>query len=400
MATGALDAAESRCWAPARPFGCFPQLWGAASGWAAGGRTIRGVLEPPAPRPRPRELGLSFGTHPTGRHNAITDVPGVRVGHVTVWRDPQLGHDGIGRTGVTAIVPDGIGELFRRPMAAGVAVLNGAGELTGSIEIREWGILETPIVLVSTNNVGRAADAVVEAALAAGVDEVVLPVVGECDDSWLDDITRRWVGVEHVREALGTAADGPVAEGVVGAGTGMVTMGHKAGIGTASRLLDGLGTVGVLLLCNFGAPEQLRVQGRLVGPDLVARTRTAPTLDRGGSCLGVVLTDIPLDARQCERVARRVGLGLARMGSVAHHGSGDIFVAASTANRVERDAAGLLDRRLLADGSLGPVFEAVVDATEEAVTNALFVADTVTGVAGNTSPGLDVGLVVSLLSGR
>jgi D-aminopeptidase len=361
------------------------------------GRTIRRMTGAPVPRLRARELGLAFGAHPTGRFNAITDVPGVRVGHVTVWRDPVLGHDGVGRTGVTAIVPDGVAELFRRPMAAGVAVLNGAGELTGSIEIREWGVLETPIVLVSTNNVGRAADAVVDATLVAGIDEVVIPVVGECDDSWLDDITRRWVTSDHVREALDIAIDGPVAEGVVGAGTGMVTMGHKAGIGTASRVLDGVGTVGVLLLCNFGAPEQLRVQGRLVGPDLVAGATTAPTLDRGGSCLGVVLTDIPLDARQCERLARRVGLGLARTGSVAHHGSGDIFLAASTTNRADRDAEGFVERRLLADGSLGPVFEAVVDATEEAVTNALFVADTVTGVGGHASPGLDVDRVIELL---
>lgn len=338
--------------------------------------------------------------HPTGPHNAISDVSGVRVGQVTVWRDPLLGDDGVGRTGVTAIVPDSPGELFHRPMAAGVAVLNGAGELTGSIEIREWGILETPIVLVSTNNVGRAADAVVDVALAAGVTDVVIPVVGECDDSWLDDITRRWVTTDHIRNAIDSASGGSADEGVVGAGTGMSTMGHKAGIGTSSRVLDGLGTVGVLLLCNFGAPEQLRIQGRLVGPDLVAEADTTPTLDRGGSCLGVVMTDIPLDARQCERLARRVGLGLGRMGSVAHHGSGDIFIAASTANRVDRDAEGFVHRRLLADASLGPVFEAVVDATEEAVTNALFVADTVTGVAGNTSPGLDVDRVVELLNLR
>ena len=351
------------------------------------------------PRPRARDLGLEFGTHPTGPNNAITDVPGVRVGHVTVWCDPARGDGGVGRTGVTAIVPADVADLFRRPMAAGVAVLNGAGELTGSIEIREWGVLETPIVLVSTNNVGRAADAVVDAALAAGIDEVVIPVVGECDDSWLDDIHRRWVTIDHVRTALDIAAGGPVAEGVVGAGTGMITMGHKAGIGSASRVLHGLGTVGVLLLCNFGAPEQLRIAGRLVGPELVANVTTAPTLDRGGSCIGVVLTDIPLDARQCERVARRVGLGLGRMGSVAHHGSGDIFLAVSTTHRSDRDAEGLVDARRLADGSLRSVFEAVVDATEEAVTNALFVADTVTGVDGHVSPGLDVDRVVRLVTG-
>jgi D-aminopeptidase len=346
--------------------------------------------------------GLTFGSLPTGQHNAITDVPGVRVGQVTVWNDPSLGDDGVARTGATVIVPDGIAEMFRRPMAAGTAVLNGAGELTGTIEIREWGILESPIALVSTNNVGRASDALVDEALDAAIGEVVLPVVGECDDSYLDDITRRWLTTDHVREAYRIASGGPVAEGVVGAGTGMTTMGHKAGIGTASRVLDGLrangpGTIGVLLLCNFGAASQLRIGGRIVGPDLVAAAEAAPTLDRGGSCLGVVLTDIPLDARQCERVARRVGLGLARMGSVAHHGSGDIFLAASTGHRIDRDETGIVERRLLADASLEDVFTAVVDATEEAVTNALFVADTVVGVDGHTVPGLPVELVLDLL---
>jgi D-aminopeptidase len=318
----------------------------------------------------------------------------VRVGHVTVWRDPVDGDDGVARTGVTAIVPDDVAAMFGRPMAAGVAVLNGAGELTGSIELREWGILETPITLVATNNVGRAYDAVVDAVLASGIDEVVIPVVGECDDSWLDDISWRWLTAEHVRTALDSAAAGPVAEGVVGAGTGMITMGHKAGVGTASRVLDGLGTIGVLLLCNFGGARQLRLGGRPVGETLMAERDTAPMRDEGGSCIGVVCTDIPLDARQLERVARRVGLGLARTGSVAHHGSGDIFVAVSTSNRRDRTATGFATHRLLADGSLDPVFTAVVDASEEAVANALFVADTVTGVDGHVAPGLPVERVV------
>lgn len=330
-------------------------------------------------------------------YNAITDVPGVGVGHVTTWRDPAEGDDGIARTGVTAIVPDSLSDMFHRPMAAGVAVLNGAGELTGSIEIQEWGILETPILLTSTNNVGRGYDAVVDAALAEGVTDVVVPVVGECDDSWLDDITRRWTTTDHVRTALSSAAPGPVAEGVVGAGTGMVTMGHKAGIGTASRVVDGLGTIGVLLLCNFGGSELLRVGGMQIGAILAAERVVAPTLDDGGSCLGVVLTDIPLDARQLERLARRVGLGLGRVGSVAHNGSGDIFLAASTTNRRDRDATGLLDITILADASLDPVFTAVVDAAEEAVINALFVADTVTGINGNTAPGLPVDRVLELI---
>ena len=206
------------------------------------------------------------------------------------------------------------------------------------------------------------------------------------------------VDAEHARQALAVATDGPAAEGVVGAGTGMVTMGHKGGIGTSSRVIDGVGTVGVLLLCNFGGLEQLRLGGRLVGQQLLAdRQAAAPTLDRGGSCLGVVVTDIPLDARQLQRVARRVGLGLARMGSVAHHGSGDIFIAVSTANRLPRDVEGRVSIELMGDGSLNNVFTAVVDATEESVTNALFVADTVQGVDGNVVPALPVDRVLSLL---
>lgn len=354
-------------------------------------------MPPPSPRPRPRQLGLTFGPLPTGLANAITDVPGVRVGQVTVWRDPADGAAGVARTGVTVVLPDTVGEMYRRPMAAGTAVLNGAGELTGSIEVREWGVLESPVVLVSTNNVGRGYDALVDAAMADGVTDVVVPVVGECDDSWLDDIARRWLTVDHVREALDLADAGAVAEGVVGAGTGMVTMGHKAGIGTASRVLDGLGTVGVLLLCNFGGSDEMRIGGVRVGEVLAAERTVAPTLDDGGSCIGIVLTDIPLDARQCERVARRVGLGLARVGSVAHHGSGDIFLAASTTNRRTRGAGGFVEVRLLADTELDAVFAAVVDATEEAVTNALFVADTVAGVGGHVVPGLPVARVLELV---
>ena len=351
-------------------------------------------MPPPPPRPCARELGLTFGSTPTGEHNAITDVPGVRVGHVTVWRDDP---GGIARTGVTAIVPDDIAVLFHNPMAAGVAVLNGAGELTGSIEIREWGVIETPIVLTATNAVGRGYDAIVDALFAAGEIGVVIPVVGECDDSWLDDIAHRWVTIDHVREALDGAVDGPVDEGAVGAGTGMVTMGHKAGIGTSSRVVGDLGTVGVLLLANFGGAANLRIGGVPVGPALVAERGTAPTLDNGGSCIGIVATDIPLDARQLERVARRVGLGLARAGSVAHDGSGEIFCAFSTANRRARDVSGVVEQQSVVGPGIDEVFQAVVEATEEAVTNALFVADTVTGVNGFTAPGLPVDRVLELI---
>ncbi len=354
---------------------------------------------PPGPRARARDLGLRFGAFATGKHNAITDVPGVRVGHVTVWHGD--GDEPIARTGVTAIVPDDPAALFATPMPAAPAVLNGAGELTGTIEMTEWGVLETPIMLTGTSSVGRVSDGVVDELFANGVDEVVIPVVGECDDSHLDDMRRRWVTAAHAREALAVAAIGPVAEGVVGAGCGMVTMGHKAGIGTSSRYLPGLGTVGVLLLCNFGALRDLRIGGVLVGEVLaadIAGVPPAPTLDRGGSCIGVVLTDIPLDARQLARVARRVGLGLARTGSVAHNGSGDIFCAVSTANRLSRNATGHATIRLLTDGSINDVFATVVDATEEAVCNALFVADTVAGVGGNVVSGLPVSRVMELVN--
>jgi D-aminopeptidase len=359
-------------------------------------------MPPPAPRPRPRSLGLSFGDLPTGPDNAITDVPGVRVGHVTVWHGDAATSDPIARTGVTAIVPDELGSLFARPMAAAPAVLNGAGELTGSIEMAEWGIINTPILLTGTSSVGRAYDATVDAMFDAGADEVVIPVVGECDDSWLDDMRRRWVTVDHARAALDTARPGPVEEGVVGAGTGMITMGYKGGIGTSSRVIDGFGTVGVLLLCNFGGRRAMRIGGVHVGPHLGddAEIWAVPTLDTGGSCLGVVMTDLPLDARQLARVARRVGLGLARMGSVAHHGSGDIFCAVSTTNRLPLNATGLVSVDLVADGSLNDVFTAVVDATEEAVCNALFVADAVQGVQGHGVPGLPVDQVLALLGHR
>jgi D-aminopeptidase len=313
----------------------------------------------------------------------------VRVGHVTRWSD---GAEGVARTGVTAIVPDDLAPLYVRPMAAGPAVLNGCGELTGSIAMAEWGTLDSPIMLTSTTAIGRVFDAVVDAtfeAVPSEVDDEVIPVpiVGECDDSWLDDARRRHVTLADARAALDHAVTGPVAEGVVGAGTGMITMEHKAGIGTSSRVLEGVGVVGVLVLANFGRAEQLRIAGAPVGNRLEGGSDpTASARGDAGSCIGVVATDIPLDARQLVRVARRVGLGLARMGSVAGHHSGEIFCAFSTTNRRNRVAEGVMSVDLLGDDSIGSLFQATVDATEEAVCNALFVADTVVGRDGNVAP--------------
>jgi D-aminopeptidase len=354
------------------------------------------VASPPPPRPRPRALGIDVGELPTGPANAITDVPGVLVGHVTCWTDEP-----VARTGVTAILPTAsLADVFHHPPAAGVAVLNGVGELTGAHSVRELGFIDTPILLTGTPSVGLAYDAVVDAMFdavpAVGEEDVVAPVVGECNDAWLDDSRARNVGVADGRAAIAAAASGPVAEGVVGAGTGMITMEFKGGIGTSSRLIDGVGTIGVLLLANFGARRQLRVAGRPVGRVLDDELSAAGRGD-AGSCIGIVLTDIPLDSRQLTRVARRVGMGLARVGSIAGHGSGDLFCAVSTSNRMPRGASGRATVDLLVDDDLDDVFAATVEATEEAVLNALFVADTVTGRDGHVAPGLPVERVLELL---
>jgi D-aminopeptidase len=353
---------------------------------------------PPRERPRPRELGVVIGTQPAGARNAITDVPGVRVGHATVWRDEPR----VVRSGVTAVLPDTLVGQFGAPMAAGTAVLNGAGELTGSISIGEWGVLDAPILLTSSFGVGAAFQGVVEAVVAecgARDDfDIVAPVVGECDDSWLSDRRALPITADLARAAIADAGD-TFAGGAVGAGTGMTCFDHKGGIGTSSRLMDDGTTVGVLALTNFGWAERLTIAGRLVGPALVAEghgrsTSAAPPSapePPEGSCIVVVATDAPLDAAQCTRLARRCGLGLARVGSFASHGSGEIFCAFSTTNRTERgrdDARVHVTRR--ADTSLNDMFRGVVDATEEAVLDSLFRAGTVVGVDGHVSPELPV----------
>ncbi|MCZ7535144.1 MAG: P1 family peptidase [Acidimicrobiia bacterium] len=348
-------------------------------------------------RARPRDLGVAIGTLPAGAANAITDVPGVRVGHTTVWSD---GPGGVVRSGVTAVLPDALPSLFERPVPAGAAVLNGAGELTGSLQIAEWGLLEAPVMLTSTMAVGRAYDAAVLAMIDAsprvGTDDVVIPVVGECDDSYLSDARSMGVTVADARAAIDCAVPGVIASGAIGAGTGMVAFGVKGGVGTASRLLDGTGwTVGVLALVNFGEPARLVIDGCPVGRALATNGTDGAVGAPAGSCIVVIATDAPLDGRACERLARRAGLGLARVGSTAHHGSGEIFVAIATGLRRERDgdetAGGLVGP------ALDPLFGAVVDATEEAVIDSLFVADTVVGRAGRRVDGLPVEEVLALL---
>ena len=330
---------------------------------------------------------MAVGEFQPGPTNSIADVGGVRVGHVTVWRDePEPpGGRGAARTGVTAVVPESL------PLPAGVAVLNGAGELTGSHEIREWGQMDTPVYLTATMAVGRVYDGAVSVALAAdprvGVDDVVIPVVGECDDSHLSDARDVQVEAADAVQAVESATGWPIAEGAVGAGTGMSCLGWKGGIGTASRVA-GEHVLGALVLANFGAARELRVAGVPVGT-LLPRSSDEPPKP-AGSCIVVLATDAPLPSAELERVARRAGLGLARMGSVAHHGSGEIFLAFSVlpeATGVERE-------------EVDELFAAAVEATEEAVLNALWAAPDVTGREGRVVRGLPHDEVLELLRER
>ena len=350
---------------------------------------------------------------PAGPTASIADVPGVGVGHATIWRDepPPPDGRGIARTGVTVI--DLGGNMFASPVPAGGAVLNGAGECTGFVAMAEWGLAETPVFLTSTMQVGRVYDAACELLMSEepgiGTDDVIIPVVAECDDSYLSDARRMQVSAADVQAALQAArlaASAPVrwppAEGAVGAGTGMSCLGYKGGIGTSSRVVPAGYTVGVLLMSNFGSQQRLTIDGVPVGRMLPPTEEDdgGPAAPRPpcGSCITVVVTDAPVDAAACSRLARRAGLGLARTGSTANHGSGEIFLALATGLRVARGARPAADATRLAGRDLDPFFAAVVEATEEAVLNSMLAAPTVTGRDGNTSYGLPAGQVRDLLA--
>ncbi len=354
--------------------------------------------------PRARDLGLVIGALPPGPTNSVLDIAGVGLGHATVWRDEPDPPDGRGvaRTGVTCLLL--ADDAYRRPLPAGGAVLNGAGECTGFLTAAEWGAAETPVWLTSTMQLGRVYDAAcrIELERTPGVaDDVVIPLVAECDDSWLNDCRRMqvedadvWTAHDEAHASVG--ASSPPAEGAVGAGTGMSCFDFKGGIGTASRVTPDGWTVAVLLMTNFGVREECVVDGVPVGR-LLPPEGSGPQAP-AGSCIGVVVTDAPVDGASCSRLARRVGLGLARAGSVAHHGSGEIFVAAGTGVRLDRN--GRPDGPALASGrALDPLFAAVVEAAEEAVLNSMFAAPSVTGHAGHTSETLHDDRVLALLQG-
>jgi len=361
---------------------------------------------------RARDLGIRIGVLPAGPTASIADVPGVGVGHVTVWRDepdPPAGR-GIARTGVTVIDPGG--NMFRYPVPAGGAVLNGAGECTGFLATAEWGLAETPVFLTSTMQVGRVYDAACELLMdedpGIGTDDVIIPIVAECDDSFLSDARRMQVTGADVKvarqaaRAAGADADRQApAEGAVGSGTGMSCLGFKGGIGTASRVVPSGHTVGVLVMSNFGDRQRLTIDGvpvgRLLPPEPEITGRGPVARPPAGSCITVVITDGPLDPAACARLARRAGLGLARTGSTAHHGSGEIFLGLATGLRAARGEPVPRGVSQVSGTALDPFFDAAVEAAEEAVLNSMLAAPTVTGRDGNTAPGLPAAAVRELL---
>lgn len=346
-------------------------------------------------RPRCREWGICPGSLPTGTHNAITDVEGVRVGQVTLCSGSGALIPGQGpvRTGVTAILPSPDPWALRLPAAA--FILNGNGEMTGLAYLNDIGLLESPILLTNTLNVGRVADAAISWLIQRhpqiGIHEdVPVPVVAECDDSTLNDIQGRHVGEAEVLSALNQACSGPVEEGAVGGGTGMIAYQFKAGIGTSSRRA-GAFHCGVLVMANMGLRPELTILGVPVGehlPDAAVERHSQ------GSIVMVVATDAPLSQSQLSRLARRAALGLARTGTSAHHGSGDLVLAFSTANGIPRATSQTsLETRALPDQQIDPLYQAVVEATEESILNALFKAQTCVGRDHKTAEALPLELL-------
>lgn len=376
-------------------------------------------------RPHIRDLGITIGQYESGEWNAITDVPGVKVGHLTINEGKGALNPGHGpvRTGVTVVIPRD--DVWHNKVPAGAFVLNGTGEMTGLAWIAESGFLEYPIALTNTLNVPRVADGVMSWMIkqypGIGItDDTLTPVVAECDDSRLNDSQGRHVSSEEVVQTLETAASGPVAEGSVGAGTGMVSYQFKGGIGTASRILPterGGYRVGVLVNANHGRRHEFTMAGVPVGrlyknagknfsqekimetPSLISKNFRPPKRQDSGSIIIIVATDAPLDARQLARLSKRATIGLARTGSISHHGSGDFVLAFSTGNSIPhypKDPTFVMTH--LADTHLNSLFQATVEATEEAILNALLQATTVTGRDGRRFEAISIKKLRSILA--
>ncbi len=357
-------------------------------------------LYPEQSPPRVRQFGLKIGVLEPGPLNAITDVPGVRVGHKTLIQGDSI------RTGVTAIIPHP-GNVFQEKVPAGIYVANGYGKLTGYTQVEELGYLETPIILTNTLSVPEAAGALVDYILSLPGNErveSVNPVVGETNDGWLNDIRARAVSKEHVLEAIRTAAEGPVEEGAVGAGTGTTCFSFKGGIGTASRKLPparGGWTVGILVQTNFGGV--LQVKGLQVEEMLKKETGAATrpfASPADGSCLIVVATDAPLDSRNLKRLAKRALLGIPRTGGYYSNGSGDYAIAFSTApwvRLVHGERALTQKIEVVRNEAMSALFQAAAEASEEAILNSLFRARTMTGKDGHRAEALPLDKLKSWL---
>jgi D-aminopeptidase len=353
------------------------------------------------PRRRARELGIHPGIYDPGPKNAITDVSGVLVGQVTIIEGENV------RTGVTAILPHS-GNLFQDKVAGAIYVYNGFGKLTGSTQVNELGQIETPIVLTNTLSVWDVASALASWTLAQPGNEDVPranPVVGETNDGWLNDIRGFHVKAEHVKRALQQATGGPVEEGSIGAGEGTVAFGWKGGIGTSSRHLpakEGGFTIGVLVQSNFGG--RLTIAGvpvwkKLQPPEQQSRSFGPPTWNQAdGSCMMIVATDAPLDARQLRRLAGRAMLGMARAGSTGSNGSGDYVIAFSTTNRISAAATRTPAISIVGEDALSPLFEAAGEATEEAIDNSMLKAQTVRGRDGHVAPAIPIARLRELLA--
>lgn len=332
------------------------------------------------PQLRARDLNVNIGVLPAGKWNAITDVEGVKVGHETLIEGRDI------RTGVTAILPHAK-NMFVEKVPAAIYVGNGFGKLMGISQVQELGNIETPILLTNTLNVPIVANALIDYMLALPENETVRsvnPIVGETNDGYLNDVRGRHVQKVHVYKAIENAASGPVEEGNVGAGAGTICFGFKGGIGTSSRVLpQSLGgyTVGVLVQSNFGGV--LQIDGVPVGKELdkfYLKDKLNTSAD--GSCMIVIATDAPLASRNLERIAKRAMLGVAKTGGIASNGSGDYVIAFSTAeeNRIDVESnTGILDRKVLSNNAMSPLFMAVIEATEEAIINSLLQATSMTG---------------------
>ncbi len=347
---------------------------------------------------RIRDFGIDIGILQTGYYNAITDVSGVKVGHTTIYEGDHI------RTGVTAVLPPG-GNIFQNKVAAAIYIANGFGKLTGYSQVSELGNIETPVILTNTLSVPVAAGALISHVLAQPGNENVRsvnPVVGETNDGWLNDIRGRHVKEHHVLAAIKDASDGLVEEGNVGAGTGTISFGFKGGIGSSSRVIPGsLGgyTVGVLVQSNFGGV--LEINGAPVGKELGTHLYRNEIQDNAdGSCMIVVATDAPLCARNLKRLAKRAMMGLAKTGGISSNGSGDYVIAFSVApdNIIKHNDKSLYHKTaVLRNENTSPLFLAVIEATEEAILNSLFAAETMTGRNDHEIDALPIEKVIEIM---